>query len=106
MSEKKITLKGFKKTIKAKEGNDNYVVFKKEETEVVIFPEDTKGSKQTIKVLIKKENEEDKQATEHEVEVTNDSGLIFTNIKLPAKIGDIELKEEESLPVKGYEKGF
>jgi len=109
MNEKKITLKSFKKTITAKDGDKKYVVtFDSKEGEEIKFSKNDKKEKSTNKITVKmrEEKQDEKDAVPHEVELTNDTGYFLRNIKLPKTIGSVEMKEEVSLPVKGYEIGF
>jgi len=55
---------------------------------------------------MREEKQKEEEAVPHEVELTNDTGYFLRNVKLPKTIGDVEMKEEVSLPVKGYEIGF
>jgi len=105
--EKIITLKGFEKTVSAKEGDKKYIVtFKSEKGEKITFPKNKKGEKATITVKFRESTQKIEDATDVPVEVVNDTGPIFTNIKLPKTINNIEMKDQLSLPVKGYEMGF
>jgi len=109
MSDTKIEIKEIKEKIVEDKNNEKWkMTVEKQEANFGEKPKQGETNS-TNKIKVKfEENKEGGQKVEEEINVKYDSGWFFKNVKLPKVINSstLELKEEKSLDVKGFQPGF